>query len=190
MVWIRIIEPTQASGELADSYRRLGAPPARLDHIILAHSERPHTLDGHMALYKSVLHHRANTLDTALAEAIGVRVSLINGCEYCVAHHAHGLERALADEERTRRWLAALKDGSFEDVYDPGQVQALLYAERLTRTPDHMRHEDIESLRESGWSDGEILEINQVAAYFAYANRTVLGLGVAIEEASASIRER
>jgi hypothetical protein len=29
--------------------------------------------------------------------------------------------------------------------------------------------------------DGEILEVNQVTAYFAYANRTVLGLGVTTE---------
>ena len=38
-----------------------------------------------------------------------------------------------------------------------------------------------DQLRESGWSDGEILEINQVVAYFHYANRTVLGLGVTLE---------
>jgi len=35
----------------------------------------------------------------------------------------------------------------------------------------------IEGLRQAGFSDGEILEINQVTAYFNYANRTVLGLG-------------
>ena len=29
-----------------------------------------------------------------------------------------------------------------------------------------------------GLDDGEILEVNQVTAYFAYANRTVQGLGV------------
>ena len=33
-------------------------------------------------------------------------------------------------------------------------------------------------LREAGFDDGEILELNQVSAYFAYANRTVLGLGI------------
>ncbi len=33
-------------------------------------------------------------------------------------------------------------------------------------------------MRAEGLSDGEILEVNQVVAYFAYANRTVLGLGV------------
>jgi uncharacterized protein YciW len=32
-------------------------------------------------------------------------------------------------------------------------------------------------LRNAGYEDGEILEINQVVSYFAYANRTVLGLG-------------
>jgi uncharacterized protein YciW len=33
-------------------------------------------------------------------------------------------------------------------------------------------------MREAGLDDGMILEVNQVVAYFAYANRTVLGLGV------------
>ena len=40
---------------------------------------------------------------------------------------------------------------------------------------------DIESMRAAGLKDGEILEINQVTAYFAYANRTVTGLGVETE---------
>jgi uncharacterized protein YciW len=40
---------------------------------------------------------------------------------------------------------------------------------------------EIQALRDAGWDDGEILEINQVTAYFAYANRTVLGLGVDVQ---------
>ncbi len=39
----------------------------------------------------------------------------------------------------------------------------------------------VEELRSNGLSDGEILELNQVAAYFNYVNRTVLGLGVSLE---------
>ena len=42
----------------------------------------------------------------------------------------------------------------------------------------HRDEDDIRALRKSGWDDGEILEINQVVAYFNYANRTVLGLGI------------
>ncbi|MEJ2257516.1 MAG: hypothetical protein P8X98_11025 [Woeseiaceae bacterium] len=41
-----------------------------------------------------------------------------------------------------------------------------------------MEPADVEALREAGWDDGEILEINQIVAYFNYANRTVEGLGV------------
>ncbi|MCY3773899.1 MAG: alkylhydroperoxidase, partial [Gemmatimonadetes bacterium] len=32
--------------------------------------------------------------------------------------------------------------------------------------------------RDSGCSDGEILEVNQVVAYFNYSNRLLNGLGV------------
>ena len=40
------------------------------------------------------------------------------------------------------------------------------------------RQNRVPRLRAAGLEDGEILEVNQVAAYFAYANRTVQGLGV------------
>ena len=40
---------------------------------------------------------------------------------------------------------------------------------------------DVIALRESGFSDSAILDINQVAAYYAFANRLVDGLGVELE---------
>ena len=52
------------------------------------------------------------------------------------------------------------------------------YARQLTRSPDKMRESAIEKMRAAGLDDGEILEVNQVVSYFAYVNRTVLGLGV------------
>jgi uncharacterized peroxidase-related enzyme len=110
-----------------------------------------------------------------------VQVSRINSCSYCVAHHAAGLRRALADPARADDWLRALESGELATAFDARQVTALGYADRLTRAPSKIAPGDIDGLREAGWSDGEILEINQVAAYFAYANRTVLGLGVALE---------
>lgn len=57
----------------------------------------------------------------------------------------------------------------------------LAYARRLTQSPAEIGEIEIERLRFAGLDDGEILEVNQVASYFAYANRTVLGLGVTTE---------
>ena len=51
----------------------------------------------------------------------------------------------------------------------------------LTVSPGAIGPEDVQALRDAGLNDGEILEVNQVAAYFAYANRTVTGLGVDTE---------
>ena len=48
---------------------------------------------------------------------------------------------------------------------------------KLSQDPANMLEGDVQALRDVGYSDGQVLEINQVSAYFGYANRTVLGLG-------------
>ena len=52
---------------------------------------------------------------------------------------------------------------------------------KLTENASSVTVDDINTMRDVGFDDGQILEINQVAAYFAYANRTVLGLGIHID---------
>ena len=44
-----------------------------------------------------------------------------------------------------------------------------------------MVEEDVISLRDAGFTDRDILDINQVASYYAYVNRTADGLGVGLE---------
>ena len=61
------------------------------------------------------------------------------------------------------------------------QKLAMRYAQLLNNAPSELAEKDIIALRDIGFDDGEILEINQVCAYFAYANRTVLGLGVSTD---------
>ncbi|MCA1778514.1 MAG: peroxidase-related enzyme [Xanthomonadaceae bacterium] len=180
MTWINIIEPSEADGRLAKIYAK-SAGGGQVDQILLAHSLRPHTLEGHMALYRAVLHHPHNALDPAFAEAIGVLVSRVNGCDYCVGHHTAGMKRALSNADCAEAWSRALESGPREEIFDRCQCAALAYAEQLALAPAEISEREIKLLRTSGWSDAEILEINQVTAYFCYANRTVLGLGVTTE---------
>jgi uncharacterized peroxidase-related enzyme len=56
------------------------------------------------------------------------------------------------------------------------------YAVKLTRTPGEMRESDVIALRAHGLSDRDILDVNQVAAYFAYVNRVADGLGVVTDD--------
>ncbi len=57
----------------------------------------------------------------------------------------------------------------------------LEFAERLTRTPGAMSEEHVGALRSLGFSDRDVLDIVEVIAYYAYANRIADGLGVTIE---------
>ena len=179
MSWIKTIPYSAATGRLRKLYDRVKGPDNNVDNIMMAHSLRPHTMEGHMAIYKYVLHHSANTLPKAFLEMIGVWVSLLNKCDYCVEHHYAGLVRLMGDPHAAAAMRAAMETGDVSaQIFDPRAQAALSYAHMLTLSPADQTEDNITSLKEAGFSDGEILEINQVTAYFAYANRTVLGLGV------------
>lgn len=57
----------------------------------------------------------------------------------------------------------------------------LEYVEKLTLRPWEMEESDVVALREQGFSDGAILDINQVTSYYAFANRLADGLGLELE---------
>ncbi len=182
MPWIDTVPYEHAEGRLRRLYDRVKGPGDNVDNIMMMHSLRPHSMEGHMALYKHVLHHSGNTVPKWFLETIGVWVSLLNRCAYCVDHHFRGLERLLADPARSAAIRAALESGKIDSApFEDKETRALGYAEALTRDPSSVTEATIEGLRAAGYDDGEILEINQVTAYFAYANRTVLGLGCSTE---------
>ncbi|MBK9281295.1 MAG: peroxidase [Candidatus Obscuribacter sp.] len=52
------------------------------------------------------------------------------------------------------------------------------YVAKLTRTPWLMQEEDIDLLRENGFDDTAVLQVNLIASYFNYINRVADGLGV------------
>ncbi len=178
MSWIRTIPDDQAEGKLKTLYDRVRGPNGAIDNIMRVHGLRPHSLAGHMALYKAVLHHYGNAIAKETLEALGVYVSLLNGCGYCVAHHSAGLARLLRDEARAATIGEALAADRPEAAFAGRELAMMRYAKALTLAPAEMAEEHAGALRAAGLDDGEILEVNQVVSYFAYANRTVLGLGV------------
>ena len=178
MSWIDTISYEKADAKLKALYDRVKGPNNNVDNIMMMHSLRPHTMEGHMAIYKYVLHHRDNTIDKWFLETLGVWVSTLNKCEYCVEHHFAGLKRLLNDDEKATQIRSAIDTNKIEEApLENCQKTAMEYARKLTHNPGSIREESIEKLRADGYTDGEILEINQVCAYFSYANRTVLGLG-------------
>jgi uncharacterized peroxidase-related enzyme len=180
MTWIHVIDPAEAAGRLAGLYEQVAGTSGRVDNILQAHSLRPRTLEGHLALYKAAMH-SPNAMSPRERELMGVVVSMTNACDYCVSHHLAGLARHVGDEALAARLAdAAMTDGASDELTERERAMAR-YAIKLTRSPGAVDSGDCAALRAAGLADDAILDINQVVAYFAYANRTVLGLGVGVD---------
>ena len=95
-----------------------------------------------------------------------------------MTHHRRGLRRLLEDDEL----LARIEDDWTSAGLSPPRVAMLGFADKLTRTPGQMIEEDVIALRDAGFTDRGILDIVEVTAYYAYANRLADGLGVAVED--------
>ena len=178
MAWIKTKSYKESEGKLRKLYDRIKGPNDNVDNIMLVHSLRPNTLEGHMVLYKNVLHHASNTNPKWFLELIGVWVSILNNCDYCILHHFEGLKRLLNNDAHAENLKSFLLNKDLRNIpLAEKHIFALEYSQKLTEEPRVLEKSYIEGLRVKGFSDGEILEINQVVSYFNYANRTVLGLG-------------
>lgn len=84
MAWIEVIDENDAEGRLARLYRANMDPEhGVVDNILKIHSLRPDTLDGHLKLYRSALHPRAELgMSRREREVVGVVVSAYNECHY------------------------------------------------------------------------------------------------------------
>lgn len=52
MSWIQTIDYFDADANLKQIYDRVKGPDNNVDNVLKIHSLRPHTLTGHMTLYK------------------------------------------------------------------------------------------------------------------------------------------
>ena len=78
--------------------------------------------------------------------------------------------------------LAAIEADWTTAPLAPSRRAMLDYAVKLTRTPGDMERTDVDALRAAGFSDRDVLDLAEVTAYYAYANRIADGLGITTED--------
>ena len=181
MPWIEMIDVESAKGKLKQLYDQVKSDDGHVDNILKIHSLRPRTLQAHLSIYKAALHSKPNALSPRERELVAVCVSLLNECEYCVDHHTASLGRHLGDQGLAEQLAKASIGGKSEAELTPREQALCAHTAKLTLNPGAMQAGDLDSLREAGLDDTGILDLNQIVAYFAYATRTVNGLGVYTE---------
>ena len=92
-------------------------------------------------------------------------------------HHGKGLFRLTKNQELVEQ----LKEDYKKADITIKEKAMLDYSYKLTLFPWDMTKTDVEDLKKVGFSDREILDINQIVSYYAYVNRLADGLGVELE---------
>ena len=175
--WIKMISDDEAGPRLRELLDHARTPHGTVDTVMRVHSLRPETMNGHVTLYRSVLHSDENSLPFWFLEVVASYTSILNDCTYSLTHHFMNVRNLLKDQPRSDRIFVALKAGRPEDEFSGKDLALLRYAAKLTTDVGKMVKSDFEALQIVGCSDGEILEVNQVCAYFNYSNRLLNGLG-------------
>lgn len=103
-------------------------------------------------------------LDLKTRERIALVVSEVNGCSYCVAAHTFvGLNLAKDSAEE----IALARKGQSSNP----KIQTILqFAERVAEMRGHVSEDEIDCVREAGFSDAEIIEVIGLVIQFSFTN--------------------
>jgi uncharacterized peroxidase-related enzyme len=140
--------------------------PGFVPNVYRAYALRPEQLRGFVALYETLMLGDSG-LTKAEREMIAVAVSAINRCYYCQTSHGAALRirsgnPILADQIQANARAAALS---------PRQHAMCNFAIKLTEASYTASDADIDELRGHGFTDADVWDIIQVAAFFNYTNR-------------------
>jgi uncharacterized peroxidase-related enzyme len=177
--WIRVVEESEARGELAEIYGEVRESRGRVSNVMKMHSLDPKAMRLHLQLYLHLMYGKSSITRTQ-REMIAVLVSHLNGCQYCVTHHKEAMQVHTRNPELNKSLLEDFSNASISK-----RDRAMLeYAVKLTRQPDLVVEMDVRRMREEGFTDEEVLRVNLITSYFNFVNRVVAGLGTPLEETS------
>ncbi|MBZ9894609.1 MULTISPECIES: carboxymuconolactone decarboxylase family protein [unclassified Mesorhizobium] len=106
----------------------------------------------------------SKALDVKTRDSIGLAVSELNGCNYCLTVHSFTAEH-----------MAKL---SAEDIIlarkghanDPKRDAAVQFARKVIETRGHVGDADLNAVREVGYTDANIIEIVALVAMYSLTN--------------------
>ena len=102
-------------------------------------------------------------LDVKTREIISLAVSEVNGCNYCLAVHSYAASMAKlpADEIILARKGHAI---------DPKKDAAVQFARKIIETRGQVGESDLETVRQAGYTDANVMEIVALVAMYSLTN--------------------
>lgn len=180
MAWISTIPWDEADGRLLDAYnwqaKALGEPA----EFTMVGSLYPAIVEERLRLYRAV-EDCPSELTPVERQAAAFVASTLNGTAHC----ASGLRLKLASLGLSDVTLDAIDiDPAGVSTGDARFDAICAHAAKLTTAPTDMVEADLDALRDVGLTDLDLLDLNNMVAYYCYINRVVMGLGIRSEMSS------
>lgn len=148
--------PAESKATLDAFTKNIGFTPNMM--AALAHS--PIAFNAWAALFGSL----SKALDVKTRDSIGLAVSEVNGCNYCLTVHsftAEHMAKLSADE------IVLARKGH---ATDPKRDAAVQFARKVIGTRGHVSDEDVEAVTDAGYSQANVMEIVALVAMYSLTN--------------------
>ncbi|TPK16743.1 carboxymuconolactone decarboxylase family protein [Mesorhizobium sp. B2-5-9] len=148
--------PAESKPTLDAFTKNIGFTP----NMMAAFAQSPIAFNSWATLLGSL----SKTLDVKTQDSIGLAVSEVNGCNYCLTVHsftAEHMAKLPADD------IILARNGRAKD---PKRDAAVQFARKVIETRGHVSDADLNAVREVGYTDANIMEIVALVAMYSLTN--------------------
>src|SRR3954468_9522447 len=154
------LNPEQVPAESKPTLEAFASNIGFTPNMMAAFANSPIAFKACAALLGSL----SKALDVKTRDSIGLAVSEVNGCNYCLTVHsftAEHMAKLSADEIiLARKGLAK----------DSKRNAALQFARKVIETSGHVSDADLKAVRGAGYTDANVMEIVALVAQYSLTN--------------------
>jgi uncharacterized peroxidase-related enzyme len=138
-----------------------------IPNVIKGYAARPARWRAFVTMYHAVMDEKGSKLTPLEREMIAVVVSAVNRCYYCLVAHGQAVRKLSGDPELGEMLVMNYRVAALSERW-----RAMLdFAWKLTETPWRVEEPDREALRAAGFTEEEIWDIGETAAFYNMSNR-------------------
>ncbi len=136
-------------------------------NVIKSYAARPQRWHAFVTMYHTLMAKDGSKLSPLEREMIAVVVSSVNRCYYCLVAHGQAVRKLSGDPELGEMLVMNHRVAELS----PRQRAMLDFAWKLTESPSCIEEADRETLRAAGFTEEEIWDIGETAAFYNFSNR-------------------
>jgi uncharacterized peroxidase-related enzyme len=157
---LKPVSPTLSTGKTQEIYKSVASEMGKVPNMLQIMGNSPDVLKAYLDFASTI---NRISLDEVLQELIALVVAEANGCSYCLSSHTYFARRLKVDSDTC---LAARSAEALDSRVD----SVLKFARALVIHHGHVTNEELNSVREAGFSESQITEIIAVVALNIFSN--------------------